>query len=44
MEINVKKGENIKIYRDVILKDTQLGDNCILADDSYVSFQNWRID
>ena len=37
MEINVKKGENIKIYRDVILKDTQLGDNCILADDSYLA-------
>lgn len=36
MEIGVRKGENVKIYRNVILRNTEIGNNCILADDAYL--------
>lgn len=37
METGVKKGEDVKVYRNVILKDTECGNHCIFADDSYLS-------
>lgn len=32
-----KMGENVKIYRDVIIKSSDIGDNCTIGDDVYIA-------